>query len=261
MRKSLVIATQPGPVGFILLFFLLSLLGQTVVGQQNGPPKILPIATADSYPEGSSINLICTVSGGQRRGLTLSWTFNGEPIDGGELNRQLARGYGNTDAASGTSNNNNLNNVAINMDDADISILKIKNATLNNSGQYTCTAKNPLGEDSTSVNIVINVELKWVRTPKDKVELGLGQQVSLECDAIGSPQPIIEWFKHSQADRAGREGDSPASANDTHLMAKGKLFKIQRAQHSDSGLYECHARNGAGPELRRFIQVIVRGKY
>ena len=103
-----------------------------------GPPKILPIATADSYPEGSSINLICTVSGGQRRGLTLSWTLNGDDIS--EANRR----------------SDLFDNVAINTDDADISILKIKNATLKNSGQYTCTAKNPLGQDSTSVKIVIN---------------------------------------------------------------------------------------------------------
>jgi hypothetical protein len=165
-----------------------------------GPPKILPIATADSYPEGSSINLICTVSGGQRRGLTLSWTINGVEIDEQKLR------YGSTSANQ--QQLDSINNVAINTDDADISILKIKNATIANSGHYTCTAKNPLGQDSTSVDIVINVELKWTKTPKDKVEVGLGQQVSLECEAVGSPQPIIEWFKHttSSNDWSGGHG-------------------------------------------------------
>lgn len=104
-----------------------------------GPPKILPIATADSYPEGSSINLICTVSGGQRKGLVLSWMMNGEELDNEKLKY------------SGM-----FDNVSIGTDDADISIMKIKNATSANSGTYTCTAKNPLGQDSTSVRIVIN---------------------------------------------------------------------------------------------------------
>jgi len=117
--------------------------GQPVLVQFTyvGPPKILPIATADSYPEGSTINLICTVSGGQRRGLVLSWQLDGEEIDQASLRHSKE-----------------LDNVAINMDDSDITRLKITNATLKNSGQYTCNAKNPLGEDSTSVRIVINGE-------------------------------------------------------------------------------------------------------
>jgi len=104
-----------------------------------GPPKILPIATADSYPEGSSINLICTVSGGQRRGLTLTWMMDGE-----DINEQRLRYSGVMD------------NLSIGSDEADISILRIKNATNSNSGLYTCTAKNPLGQDSTSVKIIVN---------------------------------------------------------------------------------------------------------
>lgn len=110
----------------------------------TGPPKILPIATADSYPEGSSINLICTVSGGQRKGLTLSWKMNGEDLDDERMRYSSV-----------------FDNVSIGTDDADISILRIKNATNRNSGQYTCTARNPLGQDSTSVKIVINGRFKY----------------------------------------------------------------------------------------------------
>lgn len=104
-----------------------------------GPPKILPIATADSYPEGSSVNLICTVSGGQRKGLTLAWTKDGQ-----ELDEKMA-GYSSL-----------ADNVSIEKTGVDISILRISNATHTNSGRFSCTAKNPIGEDSTSVNIVIN---------------------------------------------------------------------------------------------------------
>ena len=115
--------------------------GQPVLVQFTyvGPPKLLPISTADSYPEGSSINLICTVSGGQRQGLALGWQMDGEEIDAQAL--RYSEQFGN---------------VVINMDDLDISRLKITNATSKNSGQYTCNARNPLGQDSTSVKIVIN---------------------------------------------------------------------------------------------------------
>lgn len=29
------------------------------------------------------------------------------------------------------------------------------------------------------------------------MEVGLNQELVLECDAIGSPQPAIEWVKHA----------------------------------------------------------------
>lgn len=105
----------------------------------KGPPKVLPIASADSYPEGSTINLICTVSAGQRKGLILGWTKDGEPLNDEYLRFSSSQ-----------------ENISIEKTGADISILRINNATNANSGQFGCSAKNPLGEDSTSVNIVIN---------------------------------------------------------------------------------------------------------
>lgn len=136
-QKHILSQTNPDPikVQYVNVNGLPVLVQFTYVG----PPKILPIATADSYPEGSSINLICTVSGGQRKGLMLSWRK-----DGHDLDEQTLR------------NSDSLDNVSIGTDDADISILKIKNATRANSGTYSCTATNPLGRDSTSVNIVMN---------------------------------------------------------------------------------------------------------
>lgn len=39
--------------------------------------------------------------------------------------------------------------------------------------------------------------MKWNKLPKDQVELGIGQDIALECGALGSPQPQIEWYKLS----------------------------------------------------------------
>lgn len=47
----------------------------------------------------------------------------------------------------------------------------------------------------------------------------------------------------------------------TALVAKGRMLKLSKAQHKDSGLYECIARNGIDEDLRKVIQVKVRGKY
>lgn len=54
--------------------------------------------------------------------------------------------------------------------------------------------------------------MKWSKVPKDQVEVGINQDVSLECEAIGSPQPSVEWFKHSSG-LADNRSSSGVGAN------------------------------------------------
>lgn len=46
----------------------------------------------------------------------------------------------------------------------------------------------------------------------------------------------------------------------TVTVAREKLFKVPKATNKDSGLYECLARNNVHDDLRKLIQVKVRGK-
>lgn len=154
----------------------------------TGPPRLLPIPVADNYPQGSTVNLICTVSGGQRKGLNLSWFKGGQ-----EVNEELLR-Y--TDS---------FGNISVEKT-GDISILKINNATLDDSGQFACNAKNEFGTDSNSVNIVIVAPLEWSKVPKTELEVALNQDISVECDATGFPQPTIEWTRHSNSDHPKSNG-------------------------------------------------------
>jgi len=108
-------------------------------------------------------------------------------------------------------------------------------------------------------------------------EIGLNQDLAIDCDATGRPQPQVVWIKHPTVDSNGINGERKYTPNfvphrnyrltfpiepDTKpvTVVQGKLLKITRAQHRDSGLYECVARNGADQDLRRLIQVKVRGK-
>lgn len=52
-----------------------------------------------------------------------------------------------------------------------------------------------------------------------------------------------------------------AYSMDYPVISKSRMLKISKAQHKDSGLYECSARNGVDENLRKIIQVKVRGKY
>lgn len=90
-----------------------------------------------------------------------------------------------------------------------------------------------------------SVEMKWNKTSKELNEIGLQQELLLECDAIGSPEPKIEWFKDSQP----------------NPVAHGRQLKKLKVSERDSGFYECVAKNGVDDDLRKIIQVKVRGKF
>lgn len=72
---------------------------------------------------------------------------------------------------------------------------------------------NDIGIDwsiATIANFKINqqniVEMKWKKIPKD-VEIGLNQELSLECEAIGYPEPTVEWIRHVSSKENNSNGN------------------------------------------------------
>lgn len=59
--------------------------------------------------------------------------------------------------------------------------------------------------------------MKWNKTPKEQVEVGLNQELQLECDATGSPEPLIEWIKHS-ALQAAQERSNFGDTSKSHVQ-------------------------------------------
>ena len=118
--------------------------------------------------------------------------------------------------------------------------------------------------------------MKWRKVAKD-TEVGLNQELLLECDAVGSPEPTVEWLKHSPPKDQTSNGIYQLKCRNmsimnhtnlcvlthdsgTSMIARGPILKIPRIQHKDSGLYECLAKNGVDDMLRQIVQVKVRGK-
>lgn len=44
------------------------------------------------------------------------------------------------------------------------------------------------------------------------------------------------------------------------LISSNRYLSFQRAKESDAGIYECIASNSRDPELRKLVQLKVRGK-
>lgn len=61
----------------------------------------------------------------------------------------------------------------------------------------------------------------------------IGNSVEFECQALGDPEPTVQWSKVG--------GALPA-----HIMVKGGMLRIERVTEADAGQYRCTATNDVG---------------
>lgn len=75
--------------------------------------------------------------------------------------------------------------------------------------------------------------------------------VTMECDPSGSPQPMLTWL---------REGIPLNNGDGLKILRNGRQLHLEKAQASDSGLYLCVAVNVAGQANKKY-DLKVFGKY
>lgn len=126
---------------------------QLLQQQPGEKPRLIPIVAAEpGYSENSSVNILCTVSQGHHESLTFDWFKDGQLL-----------------SSKNDNNNNNKNDEMISADEttnsnlapqiekhSDHSLLRIPRVKSQHSGRYTCAAKNQFGQDSSSVNLIVN---------------------------------------------------------------------------------------------------------
>ncbi|XP_001920501.5 hemicentin-1 [Danio rerio] len=115
-------------------------------------------------------------------------------------------------------------------------MLTIRGAAPEDSGNYTCLATNEVGTASQSVNVNY-AEPPSISVVQQMVMVVAGEDASLECQASGTPSPIVKWQK-GDLDL----GTAPFAEQDVH---RGTL-QIRGVQELDSGDYTCVASNIAG---------------
>ncbi|GIY09041.1 hemicentin-1 [Caerostris extrusa] len=78
----------------------------------------------------------------------------------------------------------------------ELSVIIIDPVSVENSGNYTCTATNFAGTDSYMASLKVKAHPRWIAQPTDIVAT-LGSSIISRCHASGSPNPMIKWTKIS----------------------------------------------------------------
>ncbi|XP_052454316.1 contactin-1a [Carassius gibelio] len=135
--------------------------------------------------------------------------------------------------------------------------LYISTVRASDSGNYSCFVSSPSIAKSVFskfIPLVPIAERSLRKYPADiKVKSPdtytlLGQNITLECFALGNPIPQIRWRKV--------DGDLPVQRH--NISMSGSLLHLYDIQYEDEGLYECEADNSKGKD-RHKVHLYVEG--
>ncbi|XP_069060717.1 matrix-remodeling-associated protein 5 isoform X1 [Pleurodeles waltl] len=120
----------------------------------------------------------------------------------------------------------------------------IRNVQLQDRGQYLCTAQNQYGVDKMVITLTVVAQQPKLLVPRYRdATVYLGDTISIECRASGTPVPHISWvFPDRKVMRATSNTEGRIQ-----LYENGSL-SIGESTFTDRGIYKCIASNAAGTD-------------
>ncbi|GFS52408.1 titin [Trichonephila inaurata madagascariensis] len=194
------------------------------------PPIIKKFQFEENVKEGDFVSVVCIVRSGTQP-ITFMWFKDGQEF------RSSSK-----DATIETS--------------PLTSALLLNSVTSESDGNYTCKAKNSYGSDQHSSALKVKASPKWILQPSDVVTV-MGEAISIQCIASGSPLPQVIWKKYSVA---GAQSPVQLNLNSSHVTSNGSTLKFPRVSYDDSGMYECSADNGISPIIKQNFSITIRGR-
>ncbi|CAG5008727.1 unnamed protein product [Parnassius apollo] len=193
----------------------------------RNPPKIAGFSFPADLVEGSSIQVLCGITSGDKP-VYFSWLKDGQHIP------------------------SNLQVQEKSLDE--FSFLIFSHVTSKHSGEYTCVASNNAAEVNHTARLAVKVAPSWMYEPQDVSAL-LGTQIIAQCSTKGYPEPQIAWLK---GQGAGGTDFRPLSRLELPMtvLSNGSLTAAAAARVHE-GRYMCRADNGVGRGLSKVITISV----
>ncbi|XP_047443825.1 hemicentin-1 isoform X2 [Mugil cephalus] len=185
------------------------------------PPTI---AGGDEWPSERKVvlskPLVLECKAGGHPPPSLTWLKDGVPVRDGESVRVLEQGKK----------------------------IEIVSATVSDSGRYICVATSIAGEKEVKYDVKVLVPpfIDGADVVTDNTVI-INSPLELECQATGTPAPVITWYK---------DGKPVRQAEGLRVAASGRRLIVSRAQVSDTARFQCVATNEAGDHERDFNVVV-----
>ncbi|NWU26831.1 MXRA5 protein, partial [Dyaphorophyia castanea] len=122
--------------------------------------------------------------------------------------------------------------------------LLIRNAQLQDRGQYLCTAQNLHGIDKMIVVLtVVAHQPKILLSRYRDITVYFGETITMECQASGTPSPLISWIFPDR-----KILQTVTTIESRIMLHENRTLSIKQATFSDRGVYKCVASNAAGAD-------------
>ncbi|XP_073979151.1 immunoglobulin superfamily member turtle isoform X4 [Rhodnius prolixus] len=132
--------------------------------------------------------------------------------------------------------------------------LNLTNIRETDQGWYECKVvflnRSPNShKNGTWFHLDVHAPPRFSVTPEEVIYVNVGDAIILNCQAEGTPAPVIQWYKDaSPVQPAGTSG----------IFNDGTELRISNIRHEDIGDYTCIAKNGEG-QISHTARVIIAG--
>ncbi|XP_071351831.1 roundabout homolog 2 isoform X16 [Trachinotus anak] len=132
--------------------------------------------------------------------------------------------------------------------DKDDYVLRVKKASINDEGMFTCVAENRVGKLEASATLTVRAAPQFVIRPRDQI-VAQGRTATFPCETKGNPQPAVFWQKEGSQNLLFP--NQPQQPNSRFSVSPSGDLTISSVQRADAGYYICQALTVAGSILAK----------
>ncbi|KAK3757331.1 hypothetical protein RRG08_008992 [Elysia crispata] len=134
--------------------------------------------------------------------------------------------------------------------------LHIRDAEHNDTNRYLCTINtSPVMSKNVVLNVIVPPKI-LINSSMENVEVLEGGSANLFCNAVGKPEPRVEWHRLTVTDK-GEQTQSKLCSNSNKVGSDGEVLVIHNITRHCGDTYQCVATNNRGDSVSKDIKVHV----